>query len=115
MPSDNAPSRCQPKADTTRLSAPRFLKSHEWLESFSHPVVGDPWSAVVDPNGSNAGSARNEMLELVQLIWGRAPVDYRAGTFRGASDLMPRGSAVNKSEAALHELVGELAYRWRSR
>jgi uncharacterized SAM-binding protein YcdF (DUF218 family) len=44
-----------------------------------------------------------------------APVDYRAGTFRGVSDLVPRGSAINKSEAALHELAGELAYRWRAR
>lgn len=44
-----------------------------------------------------------------------APADYRAGRFEGLPDLVPRGGAISKSEAVLHELVGEIAYRWRAR
>jgi len=44
-----------------------------------------------------------------------APADYRAGRFEGFSDFVPRGGAISKSEAVLHELVGEIAYRWRTR
>jgi uncharacterized SAM-binding protein YcdF (DUF218 family) len=43
------------------------------------------------------------------------PADVRASAFDGVADLMPRGSAVTKSEAVLHELVGEVAYRWQAR
>lgn len=43
------------------------------------------------------------------------PADLRASAFDGVADLLPRGSAVSKSEAVLHELVGEIAYRWQAR
>jgi uncharacterized SAM-binding protein YcdF (DUF218 family) len=43
------------------------------------------------------------------------PADLRAGAFEGAADLVPRGGAISKSEAVLHEFVGEMAYRWRTR
>jgi uncharacterized SAM-binding protein YcdF (DUF218 family) len=41
------------------------------------------------------------------------PADVRAAAFEGIADLVPRGGAVSKSEAVLHELAGELAYRSR--
>jgi uncharacterized SAM-binding protein YcdF (DUF218 family) len=43
------------------------------------------------------------------------PADLRASAFDGVADLVPRGSAISKSEAVLHELVGEIAYRWQAR
>ncbi|MEO6687831.1 MAG: YdcF family protein [Dokdonella sp.] len=43
------------------------------------------------------------------------PADLRASAFHGIGDLVPRGSAVTKSEAVLHELVGEIVYRWQAR
>ena len=43
------------------------------------------------------------------------PADLRANAFDGVADLVPRGSAVSKSEAVLHELVGEIVYRWQAR
>ncbi|GAA0717770.1 YdcF family protein [Dokdonella soli] len=42
------------------------------------------------------------------------PVDFRAAPFREFADLLPRGGAIAASEAALHELAGEIAYRWRA-
>ncbi|MEO7326440.1 MAG: YdcF family protein [Dokdonella sp.] len=43
------------------------------------------------------------------------PGDFRAAPFREFTDLLPSGGAVSASAEALHELVGELAYRWRAR
>lgn len=43
------------------------------------------------------------------------PVDRHAAQFAGWTDLLPGGGAVARSEAVLHEWVGELAYRWRMR
>ncbi len=43
------------------------------------------------------------------------PVDRRAAQFAGWTDLLPGGMAIARSEAVLHEWVGELAYRWRRR
>lgn len=43
------------------------------------------------------------------------PVDRRAAMFAGWTDLLPGGAAVARSEAVLHEWVGEAAYRWRAR
>ncbi len=43
------------------------------------------------------------------------PVDRRAASFAGWTDLLPGGSAIARSEAVLHEWAGELAYRWRAR
>ncbi|MEO6297608.1 MAG: YdcF family protein [Dokdonella sp.] len=43
------------------------------------------------------------------------PADLRASAFEGIADLVPRGSAITKSEAVLHELVGEIVYRWQAR
>lgn len=40
------------------------------------------------------------------------PGDYRAAPLREVTDLLPSGGAVATSTEALHELVGELAYRW---
>jgi hypothetical protein len=42
-------------------------------------------------------------------------VDRRAAQFAGWTDLLPGGTAIARSEAVLHEWVGELAYRWRRR
>lgn len=42
------------------------------------------------------------------------PVDFRAAPMREFADVLPRGGAVDRTEAVLHELVGELAYRWRA-
>jgi uncharacterized SAM-binding protein YcdF (DUF218 family) len=44
-----------------------------------------------------------------------APADRRSSLFENAADLVPRGGAVAKSEAVLHELVGEIVYRWHAR
>ncbi|MGH8173240.1 MAG: YdcF family protein [Rhodanobacteraceae bacterium] len=41
------------------------------------------------------------------------PSDFLSGPFR-ARDVLPRGSAIANSEAALHEIVGELVYRMRA-
>jgi len=41
------------------------------------------------------------------------PSDFLSGPFR-ARDVLPRGSAVANSEAALHEIVGEFVYRLRA-
>jgi hypothetical protein len=35
--------------------------------------------------------------------------------FAGGTDLLPGGVAVARSEAGLHEWIGELVYRWRAR
>jgi uncharacterized SAM-binding protein YcdF (DUF218 family) len=43
------------------------------------------------------------------------PVDRRASQSAGWTDLLPGGAAVARSEAVLHEWVGEIAYRWRAR
>lgn len=43
------------------------------------------------------------------------PVDRRAAMFAGWTDLLPGGAAVARSEAVLHEWIGEAAYRWRAR
>lgn len=43
------------------------------------------------------------------------PVDRRAAAFAGWTDLLPGGSAIARSEAVLHEWIGEMAYRWRGR
>ncbi len=42
------------------------------------------------------------------------PVDFRTTRLRDFDDFLPRGGAVARTEAVLHELVGELAYRWRA-
>lgn len=42
------------------------------------------------------------------------PVDSRYEGFRGLGYLLPSGSATVKAEQALHELVGEAAYRLRA-
>ncbi|HET6546234.1 MAG TPA: YdcF family protein [Rhodanobacteraceae bacterium] len=42
------------------------------------------------------------------------PVDFRATPIREFEDFVPRGGGVARTEAVLHELVGELAYRWRA-
>lgn len=42
------------------------------------------------------------------------PGDFRAAPFRELTDLLPSGAAIGASAEALHELVGELAYRWRA-
>ena len=41
------------------------------------------------------------------------PSDFLSAPFR-ARDVLPRGSAVANSEAALHEIVGEVVYRLRA-
>jgi uncharacterized SAM-binding protein YcdF (DUF218 family) len=43
------------------------------------------------------------------------PVDRRAAMFAGWTDLLPGGAAIARSEAVLHEWIGELAYRWRAK
>ena len=40
--------------------------------------------------------------------------DFGAMPIRELADLLPRGGAVARSEAVLHELAGEIAYRWRA-
>lgn len=42
-------------------------------------------------------------------------VDRRAGARFSMASLLPRGGAIARSEAVLHEWVGELVYRWRLR
>lgn len=42
------------------------------------------------------------------------PVDYRYHEWTGLGYLLPSGGAIGKSEAALHELVGLLAYHFRA-
>ena len=41
------------------------------------------------------------------------PSDFLSAPFE-ARDVLPRGSAVANSEAALHEVVGEIVYRLRA-
>lgn len=42
------------------------------------------------------------------------PGDFRASPVREFADLLPHGGAAARTEAVLHELAGELAYRWRA-
>lgn len=42
------------------------------------------------------------------------PGDLRSTRWRGVGDLLPTGGAISSSEAVLHELIGEIAYRWRA-
>ncbi len=43
------------------------------------------------------------------------PLDVRAAPMRNATDLLPSGGAMALSTAVLHEWVGEIAYRLRTR
>jgi uncharacterized SAM-binding protein YcdF (DUF218 family) len=43
------------------------------------------------------------------------PADVRGATFEGLADLLPGGGAIARSDVVLHELVGEIVYRWRAR
>ena len=42
------------------------------------------------------------------------PSDFRASPLREFADLLPSGGAATRTEMVLHELAGELAYRWHA-
>lgn len=42
------------------------------------------------------------------------PMDFRSSPPRDISDWLPRAGAIARSDAVLHEWIGELVYRWRA-
>lgn len=42
------------------------------------------------------------------------PTDFIASPFEGPTDLLPTGGAAANAAMALHEIVGEIEYRWRA-
>lgn len=73
------------------------------------PLMQPAWlvtSALHMPRARAAFSAAG----IQTCAW---PVDFRARALRGPVDFLPSSNAIALSEAALHELLGTLYYRWR--
>jgi len=80
------------------------------LARMAPPVPADAWlvsSAIHLPRAATAFGAFGFRPCVV-------PSDHAWVAPDGAGYVLPQGTAVRKSEAALHELAGEALYRWRA-